>query len=538
MNRIFPLFLVVVVSTSLFAADEGHDHHAGQTASQLGTVHFPTTCAKAVRSEFERGVAMLHSFWYEEAEKTFADVAAKDPKCAMAYWGVAMSLYHPLWGKMPDESLRRGREQMAVAEKLRTSKRERQYLDAVGAFYKDSDKLDQRPRFLAYQNAMEQLHEKYPADDEAAIFYALSLLETGKPTEAVLSNHKKAGEILQAEFAKNPKHPGVAHYMIHAYDNPALAEQGLEAARRYASVAPAVPHAQHMPSHIFTRLGLWQGAVKSNTAAEASAHAYEQRTHMDGVWDQRIHPLDYLEYAYLQMGDDEHAKEIVDQVAGLKPMTPEVQASAYAFAAIPARYIFETRNFSAGKDLPTRSSAYPEFDAIIHLARAVGKADVEDVAGAKAEIAKMSEIRDGVSKRGDAYAAEQVEIMILEASAWTLFAEKKNDEALDSLRKAAAMEDATDKLPVSPGNLMPAREMLGDMLRAQDRPAEALKEYEASMKTTPNRFNAINGAAKAAVAAHDEEKAKLYFGKLVELAGSSNRKAVANARAYISRPGE
>ena len=538
MNRLFSLFLAAIVSTCGFAADEGHDHHASQSKAQLGTVHFPTTCAKSVQLEFERGVAMLHSFWYEEAEKTFADVAAKDPQCAMAHWGVAMSLYHPLWGKMPDESLRRGREQMAISEKMKASPREREYLNAIGAFYKESDKLDQRTRFLAYQNAMEQLHKKYPKDDEAAIFYALSLLETGKPTDAMLANHKKAGEILKAEFARNPQHPGVAHYMIHAYDNPALAGQGLDAARRYASIAPAVPHAQHMPSHIFIRLGLWQDAVKSNAAAEKSARGYEERARMNGVWDQRMHPLDYLEYAYLQTGDDERAKAIVDTVASLKPMTPEMQASAYAFAAIPARYYFETRNFRAAKDLPTRTSAYPEFDAIIHLARAVGQADVEDVAGARAEIAKMSEIRDAVRENGDTYAAEQVEIMILEASAWTLFAEKKNEEALESLRKAAAMEDATDKLPVSPGNLLPAREMLGDMLRAQDRPVEALKEYEASMKTTPNRFNGINGAAKAAQAAHDDEKAKLYFGKLLELAGSSNRKAVANARAYISRPGQ
>jgi len=535
------LLAIVIALTSLCSvagADEGHDHHAGQTAAQLGTVHFPTTCAKAVQAEFQGGVAMLHSFWYEEAEKTFADVARKDPSCAMAHWGIAMSLYHPLWGKTTDESLRRGREQMVMAAKMKASPHERQYLDAIGAFYKDSDKLDHRIRFLAYQNAMEKLYEEYPADDEAAIFYALSLLETGKPTEAVLANHKKAGELLRAEFAKNPQHPGVAHYMIHAYDNPALAQQGLEAARRYASIAPAVPHAQHMPSHIFTRLGLWQDAVKSNSAAEKSAREYEERAHMNGVWDQRMHPLDYLEYAYLQTGDDEHAKAIVDEVASLQPMTPEVQASAYAFVAIPARYYFETRNFSAAKDLAPRSSAYPEFDAIVYLARAVGHADVEDVPAAKSDIAKMSDIRDAVSKKGDAYAAEQVEIMILEASAWTLFAEKKNEEALDSLRKAAAMEDATDKLPVSPGNLLPAREMLGDLLRTLDHPEEALKEYEASMKTTPNRFNGLYGAAKAAQATHDDEKARLYFGKVLELAGSSHRKSVANARAYISRPGQ
>ena len=538
MKRLLLILIPLLASCCVAAADEGHDHHAGQSQAQLGTVHFPTTCAKQVQTEFESGVAMLHSFWYEEAEKTFAEVASKDPSCTMAHWGSAMSLYHPLWGKMPDESLRRGREQMAMSARMKASARERQYLDAVGAFYKDSDKLDHRTRFLSYQKAMEQVREKYPADDEAAIFYALSLLETGKPTAAVLANHKKAGEILKAEFSKNPQHPGVAHYMIHAYDNPLLADQGLEAARSYASIAPAVPHAQHMPSHIFTRLGLWQDAVKSNAAAEASAHAYEERAHLNGVWDQRMHPLDYLEYAYLQMGDDAHAKAIVDQVANLRPMTPEVQASAYAFAAIPARYYFETRNFSAAKDLAPRSSQYPEFDAITYLARAVGHADVEDVAGARAEIAKMSDIRDGVVKQGDAYAAEQVEIMILEASAWTLFAEKKNDDAVESLRKAAAMEDATDKLPVSPGNLLPAREMLGDLLRTLGRPEEALKEYEASMKTTPNRLNGLYGAAKAAQASHDDEKAKLYFGKLLELAGSSNRKSVANARAYISRPGQ
>jgi len=538
MRRVFALLITTFLITSICAADERHNHHAGQSAGQLGTVHFPTTCAKAVQPEFERGVAMLHSFWYEEAEKTFANVAAQDPKCAIAHWGIAMSLYHPLWGKMPEGSLQRGREQVAIAEKMKSSAHERGYLEAIAAFYKDSDKLDHRTRFLAYQNAMEKLHQRYPTDDEAAIFYSLSLLEAGQPTEASLANHRKAGEILKAEFAKNPQHPGVAHYMIHAYDNPAMAPEGLEAARRYASIAPSVPHAQHMPSHIFTRLGLWNDAVRSNAAAEQSARAYEERVQMNGVWDQRMHPLDYLEYAYLQMGDDEHAKAIVDEVAKLKPMTPEVQASAYAFAAIPARYYFETRNFGGARDLPTRSSAYPEFDAITYLARTVGHAHFDDVAGAKAEIAKMAEIHEAVKKKGDTYAADQVEIMILEASAWTAFTDKKNDEAVDFLSKAAAMEDATDKLPVTPGNLLPAREMLGDLLRALGRPEQALKEYEASMKTTPNRFNGILGAAKAAQQAHDDEKAKLYYGRLVELAGSSQRKSVAEARAYISRPGD
>jgi tetratricopeptide (TPR) repeat protein len=538
MRRVFALLLTILLITLTGVADEGHDHHAGQTAAQLGKVHFPTTCSKGVRAEFERGVAILHSFWYEEAQKTFEDVAAKSPSCAMAHWGIAMSVYHPLWGATPPSALQRGREEMAAAAKLKASPRERSYIHAIGEFYKDSETVPHRARFIAYQSAMERLHAQNPQDDEAAIFYALSLLETGQPTEASLANNRKAGEILKAEFAKNPQHPGVAHYMIHAYDNPAMAPEGLEAARRYARIAPSVPHAQHMPSHIFTRLGLWPDAVASNSAAEKAAHTYEESSHLNGVWDQRMHPLDYLEYAYLQMGDDEHAKAIVDEVAKLKPMTPELQASAYAFAAIPARYYFETRNFRAAKDLPARSSPFPEFDAIIYLARTVADADVDDVTGARAEIAKMNEIHDKVTRRGDAYAADQVQIMILEAAAWTDFADNKNDQALESLRKAAAMEDATDKLPVSPGNLLPAREMLGDMLRAQGRPAEALKEYEASMKITPNRFNGIYGAAKAAQAAHDEEKAKLYFGKLLELAGSSQRRAVADARAYVSRSGD
>jgi tetratricopeptide (TPR) repeat protein len=537
MRRAFALLFAILLFSLSAVADEGHDHHAGQAATQLGKVHFPTTCNKAVRSEFESGVAMLHSFWYEEAQKTFEDVVGKDPRCAMAHWGIAMSVYHPLWGAVPASSLQRGRKEMGEAATLKASARERAYLDAIGAFYRDSDKVAHRTRFLEYQSAMQRVHEQYANDDEAAIFYALSLLETGQPTDASLANHRKAGEILKTQFAKNPQHPGVAHYMIHAYDNPQMAVEGLEAARRYASIAPAVPHAQHMPSHIFTRLGLWSDAVASNAFAEKAAHEYEESAHMNGVWDQRMHPLDYLEYAYLQTGDDERAKAIVEQVAQLKPMSPEVQASAYAFAAIPARYYFETRNFKAAKDLPTRSSSYPEFDAIINLARAVGHADIDDVAGARAEIAKMEQIRDKVKSKGDTYATGQVEIMILEATAWTDLAEKKDAEALAAIRRAAGLEDATDKLPVSPGNLLPAREMLGDMLRAQGRPAEALKEYESSMKRTPNRFNGILGAAKAAQAAKDDEKAKLYYGELIELAGSSNRQAVVNARAYLSRSG-
>jgi tetratricopeptide (TPR) repeat protein len=516
-------------------ADEGHQHPAGDP-EKLGTVSFPTSCTPAAQKQFQRGVAMLHSFWYEEAERTFNDVAEADPGCAMAYWGVAMSYFHPIWdGRGPDAAiLKKGWEAVEKARSLGPkTERERDYVAAITAFYKDFDKLDHRTRVLAYETAMESVYTRYPADREAAAFYSLALLGTvaASPVDKTLARQKKAGEIAEKVFAAEPNHPGAAHYVIHAYDYPELAQKALPAARAYAKIAPDAPHALHMPSHIFTRLGLWQESIESNIASALAAHKV-------GWVGEELHASDYLEYAYLQMGQDEQARRVLDQMATNKPGLSNYFAGAYATATMPARYVIERRRWAeaAKLEVPANSPGgkLSWAEATIYFARALGSARTGDVESARQAIQKLEAARDRLTEAQETYWAGQVEIQRREAAGTLSYAQGKKDEALDLLRSAADREDASEKHPVTPGPVVPARELLGEMLLILDKPADALLAFESTLQRSPNRFNALYGAAKAAQMAGQREKARQYYSALVRVSDPvSPRPELRTAKSYL-----
>jgi tetratricopeptide (TPR) repeat protein len=516
-------------------ADEGHQHPAGDP-EKLGTVSFPTSCTPAAQKQFQRGVAMLHSFWYEEAERTFNDVAKADPGCAMAYWGVAMSYFHPIWdGRGPDAAiLKKGWEAVEKARSLGPkTERERDYVAAITAFYKDFDKLDHRTRVLAYETAMESVYTRYPADREAAAFYSLALLGTvaASPVDKTLARQKKAGEIAEKVFAAEPNHPGAAHYVIHAYDYPELAQKALPAARAYAKIAPDAPHALHMPSHIFTRLGLWQESIESNIASALAAHKV-------GWVGEELHASDYLEYAYLQMGQDEQARRVLDQMATNKPGLSNYFAGAYATATMPARYVIERRRWAeaAKLEVPANSPGgkLSWAEATIYFARALGSARTGDVESARQAIQKLEAARDRLTEAQETYWAGQVEIQRREAAGTLSYAQGKKDEAVELLRSAADREDASEKHPVTPGPVVPARELLGEMLLILDKPADALLAFESTLQRSPNRFNALYGAAKAAQMAGQREKARQYYSALVRVSDPvSPRPELRTAKSYL-----
>ena len=521
------------------------EHHGAMPApaadEKLGEVHFPVSCNKDAQKRFERAVAILHSMWYEEAVKAFTGVAEADPACAMAWWGVAMSHWYPLWFPPPAPALKAGAEAAAKAEAIGAKdEREHDYIAAIAAFYRDSEKLDHRTRALAYESAMARLHQQFPDDREAAIFYALALDATALPTDKSLANQRKAAAILEPIFAEQPNHPGIAHYLIHSDDSPALAEAGLRAARRYAEIAPSVPHALHMPSHIFTRLGYWQESIDTNLRSAEAGQVYAKEVFGQGVgWDQSLHAMDYLAYAYLQLGEDRKARAVVDELMAFKKVTPDTLAVAYAMAAVPARYAVERRNWAeaAKLELPPATVAWDKFPwtaAMINFARALGKAHTQDLTGAKAEIDKLAATRDTL-KAKDKYWSDQVEAQRRAAVAILAQAEGRYDEAIRELRAAADLEDSMDKHPVTPGGIAPLRELLGDLLLDLRQPAAALTEYERLLTSTPNRLRTLYGAAKSADAAGDRAKAKQYFQRLAHLGSKADapRPELKEATAYI-----
>ncbi len=500
-------------------AQDSHSHFGDM--GQIGTVQFPTSCSAAVQPQFERAVAMLHSFWYEEAGKTFQSIVETDPSCSMALWGVAMSLWHPLWPTAPDaESLKKGSVALVQARSITgNTGRERDYIGAISAFYENYDKTDHRTRALAYEKSMQEVAQRYPNDREASVFYALALLATASPTDKTYSNQRKAGEILEGIFAEQPSHPGVAHYIIHSYDNPVLADHALAAARSYARIAPSVPHAQHMPSHIFIRLGLWQEAIASNLASAAAARDYEIKSHMDGVWDQRLHAMDYLVYAYLQTGQEDEARRVVEEASAITDVKPGGLIAEYALAAIPARFAIELQNWTAAAVLRPRHNTGSAAEVITWWARAVGAARLADVAAAQQDIAQIEIMKSRLDASPDAgakYWAGQAEIQRLEAASLLAHTQKQDDEALRLMRSAAEMEDATEKSPVTPGPVLPARELLADLLMETNQPALALSEFQIALKAAPNRLHSIYGAAQAAESANQLELAKRYYSKVVE----------------------
>jgi tetratricopeptide (TPR) repeat protein len=526
------------------SAQEGHQH-THDTSEKLGRVNFTISCNLQAQRQFNRAVAWLHSFEYEEAEKAFTEVTVTDPRCGMGYWGIAMTNYHPIWAPPTAAELQKGSSAVEKAKVVGArTQREGDYIAAIEVFYQDSGKLDHRARTFAYSEAMKQVYRRYPSDREAGVFYALTLIATGMMAhDKSYAREKEAAQILNRVLAREPQHPGVTHYLIHSYDYPALANLALPAARRYAKIAPASAHAQHMPSHMFTRLGLWQEAIRSNLDAESSAKAFAVRNHLSGVWDEQFHAMDYLAYAYLQGAQDKQAKGVLNELNKIPKAEPETFKVAYAVAAIPARYALERRRWdeAAKLTLPTLG-AFPwqRFrwaEAHIHFARAIGAARTGDTASARQDIEKLTAIREAlIVAKGDYDWAGQVEIERLVASAWLAHAEGHDDDALRLMRAAAELDDATDKHPVTPGAILPAREQLGELLLELKQPSAALQEFETSLGQAPNRFNGLYGAARAARLASDQKKAKSYYGKLVALCrqADSVRPEIEEAKAYLA----
>ena len=492
-----------------------HDHdHTHAAAEKLGRVHFPTSCKPEVHVDFTRSLALLHSFAYGEAARAFAEVAAKDPSCAMAQWGIAMSHFHPIWGPSMEGDFAAGRAaaQKAVAVGA-PSGRERDYIAAIGAFYQ-GDGVSHSVRVVVYEQAMAGVAQRNPEDHEAAIFHALAILGVAynSPPDKTYARQKQAAEILNRLLPLEPEHPGIAHYMIHSFDYPALAELALPAARAYAKIAPSAPHALHMPSHIFTRLGMWQESIESNLASAETAQAWIARTHPGAMSFDALHAMDYLEYAYLQTGRDVKARELVEQVARVKSFNAPEFSAGYALAAIPARYALERRAWKEAAALTARPASYPWEKypyamAIVHFARAVGGARAGDVETARRAVAKLTAIQATLQGQKGFDWATQVEIQRRAAASWLARAEKKDEEAVALMRSAADLEDSADKHPVTPGSILPAREQLADLLAELGQPTAALAEYETSLRSAPARFNSYDGAARAAEGAGQKEKA-------------------------------
>jgi hypothetical protein len=531
-----PAALIVAVA-SLFGvlalADDGH-HHEDVTPEQLGTVHFPVSCAALVQKPFERGVALLHSFWYEDAEKEFTQIAKDDPSCAMAHWGVAMSLWHQLWDHPNAATIECGLAELKKAQSPRpATDRERDYIAALRAFYGKKGDHDQRAS--AYSHAMEGVYRRYPDDREAAAFYALSLLASEPDGDTTFANRKKAAAILEKLFAEEPTHPGVAHYLIHSYDKPQLAELGLPAARSYAKIAPAAPHALHMPSHIFARLGLWQDDIDSNLASIAATRK-TAAMHMGGEGHQ-FHAMDFLVYAYLQSGRELEAQRVIAEVKtmpAMKSMYGEgYDPQAYALSKFPALYALELHHWSDAAALMPAANADSTDRAITYWARAIGAARAGKVAEARANIAELEAIRQEMVKKKKATYAQYVENSQKEAAAWLAHAEGNDEEAIESLRSIAEGQESTGDEPED----IPAREMLADLLLEAKHPEQALREYGADLKFNPNRFNGLYGAASAAEMAGRNEQAATYYAQLVKsCAGSSSeRPELGKARSLVAQ---
>jgi tetratricopeptide (TPR) repeat protein len=526
-RRIRVLAITLAVMPGWGLADHEHEH-AQPAAEKFGGVHFPTSCSAEVQPEFERGVAMLHSFAYGAVAKVFGEISAKDPACGMAQWGVAMSYFHVIWGPPTEAEFAAGRAaaQGAAAAGAPTA-RERDYIAAIGAYYA-GDGVPHPTRVVAFEKAMAGVAERNPDDDEAQIFHALSVLGVAynSPPDKTYALQKEVAKTLNRLLAAHPDHPGIAHYMIHSFDYPELAELALPAARAYAKIAPSAPHALHMPSHIFTRLGMWNESVASNVASEHEAQAWVARTHPGATAFDALHAMDYLEYAYLQMGRDDAAREVAGRVAAVTSLDVEQFAAAYALVAVPARHALERRAWKEAAALELRPATFPWAkyrwaEAIVHFARAVGAARTGDVDTARREGATLAEIQASLRGQKGFDWATQVEVERRAAAAWLARAEKKNAEALALLRSAADLEDSTDKHPVTPGSILPAREQLADLLSETGRPAAALAEYQRSLRSAPARFNSYAGAAQAAERAGKKKEAKAFRERLAAMCGGT-----------------
>lgn len=555
-HRIYPARLRVALAASTAALalsvapalagspatpESPHDHGTGSAyGEELGTVVLPASCTEAATPHLRRGLALLHHMTYEGAHEAFAVAAGSDPDCALAYWGQAMTFIHPLWSDPPtEEGFARGRSLVEKAAALPgLGAREEAYLSAAEAYYAAGRDSTERPNLEAFADAWKRVHERFPEDPEAACFHALSHLATADPGDKSYAKQRHAGALAEAVLAKIPDHPGGHHYAIHAYDYPALAPEALAVARSYGDIAPAVPHALHMPTHIFTRLGLWDESIAWNHRSARVAHEHPVN---GAVSLHHLHAVDYLVYAHLQRAEDAEAERVAAAMAALEgPLQVEV-AAPYTLAAVPARLALERQRWAEAAALEPRTPAdfpwdrFPAMEAITHFARALGAARSGNPEAAKPDLEALARLRDRAAE-SSAYWAEQVEIQRLTASAWVAFAEGRKDEALATMKTAAEREAATEKHPVTPGEVLPAHELLGDMLLEMGRSEEALATYEAALERSPGRFNALYGAGRAAEVAGDEAAARRHFQALLDGVGeeAAERERLAHARAFVA----
>jgi tetratricopeptide (TPR) repeat protein len=537
MRPSFVLFLVTSIFASPLLGDPLHEHRGGDP-TQLGSVRFENSCAEEVQPHLSRALAMLHSFWYDEAGRQFHEVAERDETCAIAWWGVALSHWQPLWEPRGPggEALALGRAAiLAALEAGGASEREQGLIEALARFYLDSDTVDHLDRVLAYERAMEELFERYPHDTEVRAFYALSLQAsaTSLPADKTYARQRKSGELLLPLFDDQPDHPGAAHYIIHAFDYPPLAARALDAARRYAKIAPDSPHAQHMPSHIFTRLGLWDESIESNRNVIRVARKY-------GIVGEELHAVDYLVFAHLQKGEDDEALRVIEAMPEPQPGAPLYFAAIFSHAVVPARYAIERGEWEEAARLPEPQhlpgGRYAWADATIHYARALGAARIGDVEQARAEVEKIAQFKRTLDEHKEDYWAKQVQIQKKSAKAWLAFEDGRHDDALELMKAAAALEDTTDKHPVTPGHVIAARDLLGQMLMELDRPDEALEEFRAVLAAEPGRFGALYRAARAADLAGMKGQAREHYAQLIELAPGSSRKEIEYAKTQLASP--
>src|SRR5947207_2022012 len=486
-KRAVGFLTVSILGTCVSLQAAEHDHPVPE---KLGTVQFPTSCSSKEQKSFERAVALLHSFAYSAAEKAFADVAKADPKCAMAHWGIAMTYFHPLWPPpLAEADVVRGQAEIERAAQLGGSDREREFIAALSLIYAN-DSVPHRDHVNGYAAAMGKLAERNPDDVECQVFYALALIASASPSDKTHTNEKKATALLEPLFKKYPQHPGIPHYLIHAYDNVEMASRGAEAARVYAQIAPSAPHALHMPSHIYTRLGMWEESIASNTAARKAAH--EQ----DDVGEE-LHAMDYLIYANLQLGRHQEAAQVLEDLRKTTDLSPKYFKVVYAASAMPARYAIERRKWNEAAKLAPIPNALPQAAAITAWSRAVGFARSKQAELARAETARLKSTYEQMRAAGDEYWATQIHVQLNSALAWINYAEGQNDEALKLMRAAADEEDAVEKQPVTPGAIVPAREQLGDLLLETGNTKEAQKEFQKALSMTPKRRGALLGAERA-----------------------------------------
>ena len=496
---------------------------------KLGKVHFATTCNEIAQRRFDRAMRYQHSFWYAESKEIYEEAIKADSDCAIAYWGIALSLLNNPHGAIPAPNLPLGLAAIEKAKEIGAkSERERDYIDALSVMYVDYDKIPQQARVQSYLKKMEALATKYPDDDEAQIFYAITLNVAASPADKTYANQLKGAAILEPIWQRQPLHPGVAHYLIHLYDYPPIAAKGLPAALRYAKIAPNAPHAQHMPSHIFTRVGYWKESIAANLASVRAAQA----GHETG---EQLHGEDYLVYAYLQLGQDREARSVIDQI-GITNPSPDSFGGAFSRAAAPARYAIERGDWKSAAELNVIQNNFPQVMAITYFARGLGAARSGNASAAKADAEKLREIQNQLLIAKNDYWAGQVDVQIRTSNAWILYADGKYDDALAAMSAAADAEDRTEKAPVTPGPLVPARELYGSMLLDRGMAKEALAAFEASQTKEPNRFNGYAGAAKAAQTLGDTATAKANYEKLLALTSGSDsdRPTLVAARAFVA----